>query len=409
MLAFACVFCASCEDYPIARSVPFCEELVFSAPPSSGRPVRESEPTDRRIWFQNSRQGWIVTPEIGLWKTEDGGVSWVRIPIPGQVSDVFFEKWTTAWLLTYRREGDKQRIRLLHTSDGGAHWLARTPFINALDRSDMPLYLLSFRGESGLICSSTSVFHTADHGSSWIQSKLPGSQVVRPARSQFSFVSPTHGWYLDQTRPVTLWETRDSGENWAAAFRGELDFGIHFIDDTRGFGLRTAGVRRPVLYSTERSGADWSEMGYVPVEPEVSGRLQICPGGTLLMSVQDNFSRTGSFWLSGDLGNSWRRVYTSHDYTGAIGFFVNDQAGWVLERADYRESLLGPFSRRFVHTENGGRDWRVLSAFEPESALWTQIPGSPPVRDPEEPCPEQPGITSCARTWRPACGRACRP
>jgi len=389
MLAFACVLSASCADYPKLRSVPSCEEIVFPASQTSEWRFWETEPPDQRIWFQNRKQGWIVTRKIGIWKTEDGGISWIRIPMADQVLDVFFENWTTVWLLTRSPEPGKQRIRLIHTSDSGANWSARIPLINSLRPSDIPLYLLSFHGDSGLICSSASVFYTNNRGKTWIESKLPGSYVTRPSRSQLSFVSPNHGWYLDRTKPAVLWETRDSGEIWTGAFRGEVDFKIQFIDDRRGFGLMTDAVLRPVLYSTETAGADWREMGVIPVERAAFARLQVCPGKTLFLSVYPHLA--GSFWLSADLGDSWRDLYKSQDGE-AIGFFLNPETGWILERADYRESLLGPFSRRIVHTENGGRDWTVLSTFEPQLGRWIAMLGSPPVRDREEPCPEQPGI-----------------
>jgi photosystem II stability/assembly factor-like uncharacterized protein len=64
----------------------------------------------------DARQGWLLS-QGQLYRTGDGGQTWTRIAAPGDASQLDFIDEKTGWLVT----GDH---RLMHTQDGGTSWIA---------------------------------------------------------------------------------------------------------------------------------------------------------------------------------------------------------------------------------------------------------------------------------------------
>jgi len=383
VLTFAFLLLASCSEAPPAAvKVPSCVGIVVPVVPTVADLWARREVPVRAVYFENRKAGWIVD-NFGLWRTQDGGRSWREIPGFADYSfrDVYFESASKLWILVQVTEQNNRRVLLLRTTDRGSTWFPATPCLTLEGSFEEPRYLLHFSGQTGLLCSSKSVFYTSDQGRTWSKSNLPQTYVTAHDRSQFSFVSTEHGWFLDKTKVCTLWETKNSGASWVPVYEGDPGEAIQFIDRKTGFAVQSVGVRRPVLFFTNNSGAGWQELGYVPVEPEpFRSELTALPDRTLLLGVGRRIPPGRSFWLSADLGETWSRVREDRDES-ALAFFLNKSTGWVLQTGKMLD-LLAPLRRMrrtVLFTDNGGQDWRALSTFDPDTEAWSHDPNAPTV------------------------------
>jgi photosystem II stability/assembly factor-like uncharacterized protein len=236
--------------------------------------------------FANYQTGVIIGYD-GMFRTDDGGLSWRRLPLPDVVSDDGTSRgrnWyacrmispSEIWALGQIHPGGLDRSRLLHSTDGGETWtealhgqisgaihLQRTgaselwamchdrAFVTRDGGATWAPVNLGIPGWVGLrdVCALTPRlyyavgdlrgFQTAgfaarstDGGHTW--QRLAATQEL-PSLQFCQFLTPDQGWAAG----AGLWHTADAGQSWqpvALPLHPEQTLsGLRFFQDGRGW------------------------------------------------------------------------------------------------------------------------------------------------------------------------------
>lgn len=137
------------------------------------------------VFFVDADIGWIaaikgdtIVPSGGsLFKTADGGQSWIRLPLklPASsfISLVRFVDRSRGWLIVQTINREATKIQVMETSDGGVTWtpgfsLAKAIVAKMLFDKNGEGWVIGIRAEAVYIPSQTNfVLHTRDFGKSW--------------------------------------------------------------------------------------------------------------------------------------------------------------------------------------------------------------------------------------------------
>jgi len=241
----------------------------------------------RAVGFVDARHGYLgnvgteyypgVTDTRPLYRTQDGGVTWTPVSVPGieivkgicgidvlQETRIF-QGQTRSVPVIHAAGRVGGPAALLRSVDGGDTWTV----IDLRAQAGMLLDVKFFDSRNGLVCASTSsdlrqgralILRTRDGGATWTRAY----ESDRPFENcwKFSFPSRSVGYATVQnyeegaTRRVLV-KTTDGGASWReiplvddARVR---QFGIGFVDDDWGWvGTTTAG------FETRDGGATWA-------------------------------------------------------------------------------------------------------------------------------------------------------
>jgi photosystem II stability/assembly factor-like uncharacterized protein len=146
---------------------------------ASGR-RSDSHLTDfHAVSFVSPQKGWISGLSGTILRTTDGGNEWIK-------QDSGFSKWTVFSAISFADENEgwvvgsrsyidnteppKERIEaiILHTNDGGLHWLRQGP---KLEERLLDVQALS-NGRAWIVGEDGTVLRTADHGKNWTRVRV---------------------------------------------------------------------------------------------------------------------------------------------------------------------------------------------------------------------------------------------
>jgi photosystem II stability/assembly factor-like uncharacterized protein len=207
------------------------------------QPVSQSH-----LYFINEQTGWLALklatgPNFDqglLFKTEDGGLSWTPLDLPGGGA-VHFVDETTGWTVAGPTESE-----LYVTRDGGQSWQLQA--LASPARGYVTYKLPRFTGaQKGSIAvavtdqekSRVELFITSDRGKrwqlaeridlpqqlalgvlppldlldtrSWVIADAPQMAALPEGATELDFVTPRTGWAQSQSQ---LWRTLDGGQTW---------------------------------------------------------------------------------------------------------------------------------------------------------------------------------------------------
>ncbi|HWX43143.1 MAG TPA: YCF48-related protein [Blastocatellia bacterium] len=206
-----------------------------------------------RVQFTDQMHGWILDP-FGLWNTNDGGVTWVRVKAGGNGSLCFlhFIDRDRGWI------GDAGG-RTYTTFDSGRTWQ------EASHKKGAAVLAVSFVTDLEAWFSTAQgggIYHTTDGGKTWTKQDIPGTSV---RVDSIQFLDRERGWATAvDFKPQgpsksgfrsSLLHTVDGGQawqTWSTANGRELYNKIHFSDAQRGWLYTDAG-----LYRTTDGGSTW--------------------------------------------------------------------------------------------------------------------------------------------------------
>lgn len=286
------------------------------------------------VHFLNRDTGWAAGTPRSVFRTTDGGVTW----IPGTTStlsgkyDVDFTTPTSGAAVAM---GGK----ILRTTDGGLTWPAVQSW-SGLWSQDANLYSVKFLDSAiGVATGGGSlVFQTTDGGASW--TRRTNQNLI--GWTQVYFLNSDNGWVIGKdndsgmTKPV-LMKTTNGGSYWQ---RIPLDFSgqsMTFIDKDKGW---IGGLSRNLLMSTD-GGLSWVEQlkglkGYIRAIQFVDN--------TTGWAVGDS----GTIYKTENGGQTWTDQSISPDHSLLGCSFVSSQRGWI--GAEFGKILM---------TSDGGTTWTV--------------------------------------------------
>jgi photosystem II stability/assembly factor-like uncharacterized protein len=275
------------------------------------------------VYFANDKRGWIAGDGGLVFRTDDGGKTWMRQPsgVEESINDIYFRDKDEGYLLV----GNE----ILTTDDGGATWRTAHTFAPAeFDGASPDLYSVRFASKKrGWIVGSLSrgsdvvvdslMLYTDDGGASWQRRSAP----ARVELLHLDFVGEKRGWIVGDRG--TILHTEDAGATWTKQDSNTTAtlYHVDFVDDENGWAV---GERSTIL-RTNDGGRSWTL-----VQSAVAGT-----GATLLsvafVNKDDGWivGRRGLILRSSDGGRTWLRQET-RTTQHLFALFFKGKTGWAV-------------------------------------------------------------------------------
>ena len=303
----------------------------------------------------------VVTPDAALsWEEE------VRLGTELQFRDVAFLDGQRGWVVGARG-------RIFRTTDGGRTWVRQA--VRAPD-----LFRIAFvtEREGWVIGEAGFVLHTTTAGASWVRRP----RLARVELLGIRFVTPEVGWIVGDRG--LIFKTQDGGRTWRrqrSGVRGALS-------DIACFSAQecvVVGWAGTVL-TTVDGGAAWRKRTPPEGSYRHSGMSRVVIDGTGALWSAVSWHNGGFLLRSTDRGERWTVVRESGPvnalhfwngkgaiFAGAIFVTTDGGATWsegqtpwpamplllsVVFIDDHRGWAVGDF-RTILHTADGGRTWVV--------------------------------------------------
>jgi photosystem II stability/assembly factor-like uncharacterized protein len=315
----------------------------------------ENLPTIRSVAFQGPDAAWLVTERDGdLLFTTDGGKTWKQTTgraIGSKFDAVTFVDRKHGW-------GVNHKGQIWKTEDGGESWIMISrlqPSGNADWQFNTAHDIKFVDGQTGWIIETFSIWRTIDGGTNWRKMFPSGANKLNG--------QPTRGYFPDSNSALvaatngTVYRTTDRGENWETqTLLNNGDFNnVHFIDKDVGwlFGY-VGGERGTQLYKTVNAGQTWNKHNFDEVRVESVYFLKVSEGwavGTEPAPAGAKDPMRGVVFRTSDSGNTWKRIEVLADERSFDHIqFVDSQTGWLIGR------------NSIYRSDDAGKAWRpVLS------------------------------------------------
>jgi photosystem II stability/assembly factor-like uncharacterized protein len=284
--------------------------------------------------FVDAENGWLAGGMGRVYRTADGGQTWVARHPEGSFTlwGVSFVDTLTGWVVG--NSGTVQR-----TDDGGASWMLQsTPNTLALRAVCFLDSLTGFAaGASGMM------LHTSDGGRNWISVPSGTSDHLY----DIHFQSESRGWACGRNGALLYWD----GTSWSPRESGaDLSLmGIYFSDDSAGYAVGSAAT----VLRTVNAGEDWVPR---PTPPDVNPYFEsVC----FTDSVEGWCVGLGGTILhTEDGGLTWERQVSGALFGLVWVEFVSPVEGWT-----------GGYGGTILHTVDAGETWESQKANLPPEAV----------------------------------------
>lgn len=274
------------------------------------------------VYFTDARRGWMGGDDGLVYRTDDGGRTWVRqaVGTSESVNDIYFQN---------KEDGYMVAGSAVHfTTDSGRTWREARRFTPADFGGGVPeLYSVRFASrKKGWIVGSISrrdvvtdslLLYTDDAGATWRTQLVPS----RDELIHLDFADEKRGWIAGDKG--TILKTTDGGLNWSRQRTGTNAtlYHVNFVDDERGWAV---GERATVLRTVD-GGETWTPTNVPGLQPrttflsvQFAGKEQgwiVGRGGRILRS--DDGGRT---WLQQESGTK-QNLYA---------LFVGKKQNWAV-------------------------------------------------------------------------------
>ncbi len=303
----------------------------------------------------------------GVFRSADGGATWAAASagLPNtssdHVGDLTFDFHTPPRLLAVVWDTSTYETGLYRSTDGGASWVAILPpsgfsslFLGPGDPA--LIYLLGYN----------TVFKSTDDGATWtaVAVELPINVEIAALALD---PNDTGVIYAGITGGAGVLKSVDAGMTWTASDRGLSNTSVWALalDPGPNATLYAPGNWNGLLSSTDH-GVSWTSLGNIGTDGPT----------TILVDPSDpNTLYAGSFngpLKSYDGGRSWVRINHGFDsLVKGVGPLAIDPSSPLTlyagsGRLDYSGTLIG---NPLYKTTNGGAAWEALSSLAPGAAF----------------------------------------
>lgn len=179
-----------------------------------GNPLDLEEIELLSVIFVDETTGWVAGKSGIILHTSDGGNHWVRQEsgITDTIESLAFVDTTNGWAVGWEpTDGGEYRSFILHTNDGGIHWTQQES-----GTTDMLRDITFINDQTGWAVGDGTILHTSDGGQNWnAQVSVPPCQLLARA---VTFADGDNGWVV--TFAGRIFRTTDGGESWCREHSG---------------------------------------------------------------------------------------------------------------------------------------------------------------------------------------------
>lgn len=279
--------------------------------------------------------GFIDTaPSRNVIRTVDGGKTWRLTTITTAPNlllvDVFARDSSTAWVSVFdfnlSREGG-----VFKTTDGGNSWIRQS---NLYDRSGTaPLYVYFFDEKDGLVVGQSpdgyfEIHTTVDGGNAW--TRVAKDSIPAFVTGELGVISSyaTQGnsfWF--GTFPGRVFRTTNRGKSWAASNPGLGPTTVVFLafqDELNGMATRYFPDRNRFAKTTD-GGKTWTILNSLQ---GITGPVKFIPGTTAsyILGARGYLGEVPGSAYTLDGGISWKVI---DNLSHTVPAFVSPQIGWI--------------------------------------------------------------------------------
>jgi len=319
----------------------------------------ENIPKIRSSDFRGADLAWLITERDGaLLSTSDGGKTWNQVPgnaVGAKFDVVAFNDRKRGWAVN-------NKGWVWKSDDGGESWLE----ISRLTPTGSDDWQFNSAGQikfiddrNGWIIETLSIWRTVDGGVNW-RKVFPigsGQSNVKGQPTSGYFDDPTNVWVTGTSGEI--YRTKDGGESWQAqTLLPNGDFNeVYFVDGNTGWLLGYLGGETGTqLYRTDDGGQSWLNYPIARVQIQWICFINGDEGwavGSEGSSAGAKESIRGVVLRTGNGGRSWNRIdIATEDRSFDRIHFVDRQNGWLIGR------------NGLYRTEDGGKAWRPVLPFE---------------------------------------------
>ncbi len=273
----------------------FCAEVWVSHELGSGDRAPDS------IMFLGNRTGWICNLFPGVFKTVDGGETWIRLNsnlTSDQIEAVWFVDENKGWAISSAQpsEPSPRESGILVSVDGGKSWSKQTMFPQAT----CALGDLWFRDDvhgwvTGSCNQQAVILTTSDGGTKWQRQVISG--IVGSELRRVRFGDSLIGWAVG---PGSILSTKDGGVHWAPQYTDERGIWLNDIAAVTSTEAWAVGGWGFLLHTVD-GGAIWSK---VPL-----------PGGSQEFVWRICFADAAHGWIVGAKGTIFATKDSGHVWT----------------------------------------------------------------------------------------------
>ncbi len=276
---------------------------------------------------------------------------------------------------------------LLHTSDGGAHWLDVSPLKPSRGQtvdyqftafSSFVAWAASSDTAAGSPTGTTQIFHTVDGGRTWTSATILTNSTV-----SIHFVNASEGWLLSNeggaagSMEVDIHHSTDGGRTWVKVestrandqssglpFAG-AKAGMTFLNTTRGWVTGAIAADDWIyLYMTDDGGRTWRQQK-LPLPPQLTPHWNDWTMPSTFFTARDGILPVfyairnaahrdiGAIvvcYVTHDGGKTWAfatpvRIPLGNEFSTSYADIVH---GWVTDGA------------ALYATSDGGRRWTTI-------------------------------------------------
>jgi photosystem II stability/assembly factor-like uncharacterized protein len=259
---------------------------------------------------------------------------------------------------------------LWRTQDGGESWVLLTPDLPVLGISDIAIdphdsktvYIMTGDGDA-LDTRSIGVLKTTDGGQKWVDT----GQIFDPDGEDYGYrlaIDPSDPKHLFAATSIGLYRTSDGGDHWDAALPGKWFMDVLFHPGDPSIAYAATATR---VYRTTDSGQHWAPLaGGLPEKPQSNRiRLAVTPAkpDTLYVLYGADTGFTIGLYRSDDGGQS----FTKRSNTAP----PPQQAGATMPIDLTKPNILGRDQNDFVSQS----DYDLAMAVSPENAERVHVGG----------------------------------
>ena len=297
---------------------------------------------------------WTAAPDLGLFRSIDGGASWEPAPLPSPRSWFGVVTDPVDPLTVYAEGSDG----LAQSTDGGATWRIVNPtprgILAIAPGAPRTLYLAS----PGDIADLASVSRSDDGGATWRPlAPLPPATEgiyevdVDPADPDDVYVMG-FAFHLDVS-PVA-YHSADGGQSWT--YVGDVPGGFFGYIHTLRWDSRTRGTLLGVVGTdpvrSRDDGTTWETIrAGLPAGAPIAGLVFDRASGTFYLALETT-SGVGQIWASVDDGTTWIQLFAR---PGAL-------APLALDGAVAGRLYAGAEDVGLLASADAGRHWQVAGA-----------------------------------------------